>query len=128
MTTLHAAALSAVLPAGAFSAGRILLTAGLTAVLALAVGALLRVRGLDLMALAVLSFMATWLLRRSANMPALNDDGLPGFSANDCLAPVVTWVTVTLYIDLRGQSPSAALRRTRAAAALLAFAVNVLTI
>jgi hypothetical protein len=80
------------------------------------------------MALAVLSFTAAWLLRRSANMPALNDDGLPGFSANDCLAPVVTWVTVTLYIDLRGQSPGAALRRARAAAALLAFAVNVPTI
>ncbi len=82
----------------------------------------------DRMALAVLSFTAAWLLRRSANMPALNDDGLPGFSANDCLAPVVTWVTVTLYIDLRGQSPGAALRRARAAAALLAFAVNVPTI
>jgi len=128
MTTLHTAAPSAALPTGAFSAEHILLTAGLTAVLALAVGALLKVRGLDLMALAVLSFTATWLLRRSANMAALNDDGLPGFSANDCLAPVVTWVTVTLYIDLRGQLPGAALRRARAAAALLAFAVNVLTI
>lgn len=118
----------ATLAVGTFSARHILLTAGLTAVLALVAGTLLKVRGLDLVAVTVLTFAATWLLRRSANMPALNDDGLPGFSANDCLAPAVTWVAVALYSDLRGQPPGAALRRTRAAAALLAFAVNVLTI
>lgn len=125
--SLHTAT-SAALPAGVFSARHILLTAGLTAVLTLAVGALLKVRRLDLVAVTVLTFAATWLLRRSANMPALNDDGLPGFSANDCLAPAVTWVAVALYSDLRGQPPGAVLRRTRAAAALLALAVNVLTI
>ena len=121
-------AISATLPAGTFSPRHILLTATVTAVLTLAAGTLLKARGLDLVAVTILAFTAVWLLRRSANMPALNDDGLPGFSANDCLAPAVTWVAVALYSDLRGQPPGAALRRTRAAAALLAFAVNVITI
>jgi len=82
----------------------------------------------DLAVLTVLTFTATWLLRTAANMPQLNDDGLPGYSANDCLAPVVTWVLVAVYLDLRGAAPGVALRRARAAAALLAFAVNVITI
>jgi hypothetical protein len=119
---------NATLAAGTFSPPHIPLTAGLTAVLALAAGTLLKVRGPDLVAVTALTFAATWLLRRSANMPALNDGGLPGFSANDCLAPAVTWVDVALYSDLRRQPAGAALRRTRAAAALLTFAVNVLTI
>lgn len=127
MSSLHTAASLALAP-GTFSTRHILLTAALTAVLTLAVAAILRVRGADLAAVTILAFAATWLLRRSANMAQLNDDGLPGFSANDCLSPVVTWVALALYSDIRGHAPSTALRRARAAAALLAFAVNVLTI
>ena len=125
-------ALAAALPAGTFGAAHILLTAGITAVLTLVAVVLLKVRGgVDLAVLSVLAFTATWLLRTAANMPQLNDDGLPGYSANDCLAPlapVVTWVLVAVYLDLRGAAPGVALRRARAAAALLAFAVNVITI
>jgi len=122
-------ALAAALPAGTFGAAHILLTAGITAVLTLVAVVLLKVRGgVDLAVLTVLAFTATWLLRTAANMPQLNDDGLPGYSANDCLAPVVTWVFVAVYLDLRGAAPGVALRRARAAAALLAFAVNVITI
>ncbi len=127
MSSLHTAA-SLALPPGTFSTRHILLTAALTAVLTLAGAAVLHLRGVDLAAVTILAFAATWLLRRSANMAQLNDDGLPGFSANDCLSPVVTWVALALYSDIRGHPPSTALRRARAAAALLAFAVNVLTI
>ncbi len=127
MSSLHTAA-SLALPPGTFSTRHILLTAALTAALTLAVAAVLRLRGVDLAAVTILAFAATWLLRQSANMAQLNDDGLPGFSANDCLSPVVTWVALALYSDIRGHPPSTALRRARAAAALLAFAVNVLTI
>ncbi len=127
MSSLHTAASLALAP-GTFSTRHILLTAALTAVLTLAVAAILRLRGADLAAVTILAFMATWLLRRSANMAQLNDDGLPGFSANDCLSPVVTWVALALYSDIRGHAPGTPVRRARAAAALLAFAVNVLTI
>ncbi len=123
-----ATAASLALAPGTFSARHILLTAALTAVLTLAVAAVLRVRGVDLAAVTVLAFAATWLLRRAANMAQLNDDGLPGFSANDCLSPVVTWVALALFSDIQGHSPGTPIRRARAAAALLAFAVNVLTI
>jgi hypothetical protein len=36
-----------------------------------------------------------------ATLPALNDDGRPGFSANDRAAPVVTNVALCSYSDLR---------------------------
>ncbi|MFI6951427.1 winged helix-turn-helix domain-containing protein [Streptomyces sp. NPDC050422] len=38
-------------------------------------------------AVGLLSGASVFLWRASANMPQLNDDGLPGFSANDWLAP-----------------------------------------
>lgn len=127
MSSLHTAA-SLALPPGTFSTRHILLTAALTAVLTLVAAATLRVRGADLAVTTVLAFAATWLLRRAANLPQLNDDGLPGFSANDVLSPVATWVALALFSDIQGHSPGTPIRRARAAAALLAFAVNVLTI
>lgn len=49
----------------------------------------------------VLSGLAVLVWRLSANMPALNDDGLPPFSANDWAAPVLTFVVLSVYADLR---------------------------
>jgi hypothetical protein len=68
-----------------FNALHILLTAAVTAVLALAVGLwrLPRAEWLDAVAAGALSGAAVALWRLSANMGPLNDDGLPGFSAND---------------------------------------------
>src|SRR5213078_2063762 len=87
-----------------FSTGHIALTAAISGVLAAAVG-LLWLRGehraLDSLALGVLSAAAVFLLRKSANMPQLNDDGLSGFSANDWLAPTVTYVVLGVYGALR---------------------------
>lgn len=66
-----------------FSAAHIALTAAISGLLALAVGLwrLPRSAWLDALAIAVLTAAAVFLWRLSANMPALNDDGLPGFSA-----------------------------------------------
>jgi hypothetical protein len=60
-------------------------------------------------------------------MPALNDDGLPGFSANDWAAPVLTFVFLSLFADLRAPPISTAIAKP-ALAALAALAVNVITI
>jgi hypothetical protein len=86
-----------------FSAWHIVLTAALTAVVALIVGMsrLPRERWLDTIAAAVLAGAAVALWRLSANMPQLNDDGLPSFSANDWAAPAMTYLFLSGYADAR---------------------------
>jgi hypothetical protein len=124
MTTLLAAT------AGTFAVGHIAVTAAITAALALAaaVWRLPRTMLVDQLAVAVLSFAAVLLWRLSANMPQLNDDGLPGFSANDWLAPVLTYVALAVYADLRSPAEPRRFAQVRALATIAALAVNVLTI
>ncbi|MCE3555462.1 hypothetical protein LWC33_28950 [Pseudonocardia sp. RS11V-5] len=113
-----------------FSVGHIALTAGITALLAFAVAIWRLPSGawLDVVAVAVLSGLAVLLWRFSANMPQLNDDGLPGFSANDWAAPVLTFVVLSLYMDLRPFADAGRYRQARALATLVALVVNVVTI
>lgn len=80
------------------------------------------------LALGVLTAAAVFLLRKSANMPQLNNDGLSGFSANDWLAPTVTWVVLGIYGALRAPLEPRRYEQSRAGATVIAFAVNVLTI
>jgi hypothetical protein len=116
--------------AGAFGVGHIAVTAAITGALALAaaVWRLPREMLVDQLAVAVLSFAAVLLWRWSANMPQLNDDGLPGFSANDWLAPVLTYVVLAAYADLRGLAEPRRFAQTRALATIAALVANVVTI
>lgn len=113
-----------------FSAGHIVLTAAITALLALAaaIWRLPRPAWPDIMAVAGLSGVAVLLWRLSANMPQLNDDGLPGFSANDWAAPMLTFVVLSVYADLRVPADPRAYRQIRALATVAALVVNVITI
>ena len=124
MTTLLAAA------AGTFGVGHIAITAGITAALALAAAfwRLPRTMLVDQLAVGGLSFAAMLLWRWSANMPPLNHDGLPGFSANDWLAPVLTYVVLAVYSDLRGPAEPRRFAQTRALATIAALVVNVVTV
>jgi hypothetical protein len=124
MTTVLAAT------AGTFGVGHIAVTAAITAALALAAAAwrLPRTMLVDQLAVAVLGFVAVLLWRWSANMPQLNDDGLPGFSANDWLAPVLTYVILSAYADLRAPADLRRFAQTCALATIAALAVNVITI
>jgi hypothetical protein len=124
MTTVLAAT------AGTFAVGHIAVTAAVTAALALAaaVWRLPRSMLVDRLAVAVLSFAAVLLWRWSANMPQLNDDGLPGFSANDWLAPVLTYVALAVYADLRAPAEPRRFAQVRALATIAALVINVLTI
>lgn len=106
-----------------------------TAVITGAIGAALagwRLTGEDRLvgsaAVGVLSAAAVFLWRKSANMPQLNNDGLSGFSANDWLAPVLTYVILTIYADLRAPANPRRYSQVRALATMAAFAVNVITI
>jgi hypothetical protein len=106
-------------------------TAAITGALALAAGVLLlgRRSGLvDAVAIAIVSAAAVFLWRKSANMPQLNNDGLPPFSANDWLAPVLTYVMLSMYATVRRTSNDRRLALARTLAVLAAFAVNVITI
>jgi hypothetical protein len=113
-----------------FSAAHILLTAAATGVLALGAGywRLGRPAWLDALAIAALAAAAVFLWRLSANMPQLNDDGLPGFSANDWAAPILVFVFLTVFADLRRPSDPHRYRQVRALATMAALAVNVITI
>jgi hypothetical protein len=82
----------------------------------------------DAVAIGILSAAAVFLWRKSANMPQLNDDGLPPFSANDWLAPVLTYVILSMYATVRRSSNDRRLALARTLAVLAAFAVNVITI
>jgi hypothetical protein len=113
-----------------FSVLHIVLTAVLTGVVALVVGFLRlpRERWLDTIAAAVLVGAAVALWRLSANMPQLNEDGLPGFSANDWAAPAMTYLFLSGYADMRPPLLDRRYRQFRILATLGALAVNVITI
>jgi hypothetical protein len=114
-----------------FSTGHIALTGLLSGLLAAAV-ALFWLRNehrlLDTLAVGILTAAAVFLLRKSANMPQLNNDGLSSFSANDWLAPTVTYVVLGVYGALRPANEPRRYQQARAAATAIALAINVLTI
>jgi hypothetical protein len=111
-----------------FSAAHILATAALTGLAVAAAGWWKLRRWPEVAAVFLVSGAAVFLWRLSANMPQLNDDGLQGFSANDWAAPVLVYLSLSVYADLRKPSPEAAFRQVRAVAALAALAINVVTI
>jgi hypothetical protein len=117
--------------ADTFSHAHIAATAATTAVICAGVG-VWRLTGRRRIVLGlvigVLAGLAVYLWRASANMPQLNNDGLSGYSANDWLAPVVVFVVLSVYADLVPPADSRRFSQVRAAATIVAFAVNVITI
>jgi|SRR6516164_5507962 hypothetical protein len=111
-----------------FSAGHILATAAITGLAAAALAWWKLRRWPDIAAFFLISGAAVFLWRISANMPQLNADGLQGFSANDWAAPVLAYLSLCVYADLKNPSPEAAFRQVRALAALTCLVVNVVTI
>ena len=130
MTQIVGTATNLAADAGSFSATHIALTAALTDVLVLAAAALRLPRSAwpDVVAIGVLSAAAVFLWRISANMPELNSDGLPGFSANDWLAPVMTYIFLSAYADLRSPTDSRRYGQIRTMAVVISLVVNVVTI
>jgi hypothetical protein len=114
-----------------FGTAHIAVTAAITGAFALVASVLVlgRRRGLvESVAIAILSVGAVFLWRKSANMPQLNDDGLSPFSANDWLAPVVTYVVLGMYASVRRPGNDRRFAQARTLAVLAAFVVNVVTI
>ena len=115
-----------------FSTIHIATTAGITGVLTLVASFLVLGRSrpavLDSVVIAVLAAVAVFLWRKSANMPQLNNDGLPPFSANDWLAPMLTYVVLSMYASVRRPTIHRRFALAQALAVLAAFVVNVVTI
>jgi hypothetical protein len=116
--------------AGSFGATHIALTAALTGVLALAAAAwrMPRTAWPDVVAIGGLSAAAVFLWRISANMPQLNSDGLPGFSANDWLAPAMTYLFLSAYADLQSPGDPRRYGQIRTIVVAISLVVNVVTI
>jgi hypothetical protein len=122
---------SLVATAAVFSTVHIAATAAITGAVALVAGVLVlgRRRGpAESVTIAILSVGAVFLWRKSANMPQLNNDGLSPFSANDWLAPMLTYVVLGMYASVRRGGNDRRFAQARALAVLAAFAVNVVTI
>jgi hypothetical protein len=119
-----------VLAADTFSHTHIAATAASTAVICAAVG-IWRLPGhrrvVAGLLVGALSGLAVCLWRTSANMPQLNNDGLPGYSANDWLAPAIVFF-LSVYADLFPPGDPRRFGQVRAAATIVALAVNVITI
>jgi hypothetical protein len=120
--------LAAVAPV--FSSGHIALTAAIAGVVSLPI-TYWRLRPTSiaqsvLLACVVAASVFVW--RQSANMPQLNDDGMPGFSANDLLCPVITYVALGIWAALRPPDDPVRWGQTRALLTLATLIVNVVTI
>jgi hypothetical protein len=114
-----------------FTHAHIAFTAACTAVISFGVGIWRfhgRRRWLDALSVGVLVAGAVYLWRASANMPQLNNDGIEGYSANDWLAPAITYITLSVYADLFPPVDQRRFAQVRAAATIAALAVNVITI
>ncbi|WAL69286.1 hypothetical protein ORV05_16435 [Amycolatopsis cynarae] len=116
--------------AGSFTPGQIAVTAVVTGVVAFAAALWRLPRGAwaDRVAVGVLAGASVFLWRISANMPELNSDGLPGFSAADWLAPVMTYLFLSVYADLRVPADAPRYRQTRALAVIASLVVDVVTL
>jgi hypothetical protein len=109
-----------------FSTGHIALTAAIAGVPSLPI-VQWRLRPISiaqsvLLACVVAASVFVW--RLSANMPQLNDDGMPGFSANDWLCPIITYVALGLYAAVRPPADPARWGQTRALVTLTALIVK----
>ncbi len=114
----------------AFSTSHIALTAVITGLLTVPLTIwLTKTRSwIDIVAIALVTGASVFLFRKSANMGQLNEDGLSPLSANDWLAPVLTWVFLGIYAALRPPADPAQFARLRATVTILSFVVNVVTI
>lgn len=117
--------------AATFTTAHIAATAAITGAVAFVAGVLVLGRrgGLaESVAVAVLAAGVVFLWRKSANMPQLNNDGLSPFSANDWLAPTLTYVVLGMYAAVRRPGNDRRFAQARALAVLAAFVVNVVAI
>jgi hypothetical protein len=78
--------------------------------------------------MAALVSVSVMVWRLSGNIPVLNDDPIGGLSPNDFICPVVSYVFLSLYLDLRQPPETKSRFRARAWLVIIVFLANVFTI
>ena len=114
-----------------FTHAHIALTAAITGLISAGIGFWWFDKGrrlLNGLSIGAVAGASVYLWRASANMPQLNADGLPGFSANDWLAPVVVFASLGVFAGFVALRSADRYGKVRAAATVVALAVNVITI
>lgn len=110
---------------------------GLTALTAAGMSALvllvahLRFRAITALEVVLLTFIvgaSVFAGRLSCNVPVLNEDPIAGFSPNDFICPMLSFVLLEVFVGLRPLEHATNWPRIRALLVLVSFAVNVLTI
>ena len=77
---------------------------------------------------AVLAGLSILVWRLAGNTQPLNDDPIPLVSPNDVLCPVVTYVILGLYAEVRRATDRPGWGRLRALLTIASLIVNVVTI
>jgi hypothetical protein len=116
-----------------FSFAHIVLTASITAVIALLVLVVLRSRFkmlslVDCLLVAVVVGISVIVWRSVGNTGALNTDPIPGVSPNDVLCPLVTYLFIGFYAAFRPPLDARRFEQARVLLTLVSFVVNVVTI
>jgi hypothetical protein len=111
----------------------IALTAAITAVVALLLLLVLRLRFIELrlpdcLLVAVVVGISVMVWRSAGNTGALNNDPIPGVSPNDVLCPLVTYLFIGFYAAFRRPADAMRFEQARVLLTLVSFVVNVVTI
>ncbi len=117
----------------AFSFAHIVLTATITAVIALLVLFVLRsrftmLRLSDCLLVAVVVGLSVIVWRSVGNTGALNNDAIPLVSPNDVLCPLVTYLFIGFYAAFRPPLDAMRFEQARVLLTLVSFVINVVTI
>lgn len=78
--------------------------------------------------IAVVVGMSVMAWRLSGNVSVLNDDPIGGLSPNDFICPVVSYLFLSLYLDMRQPVEASIWMKARAWLTITVFLVNVFTI
>jgi hypothetical protein len=113
-----------------FSAAHIAITAGIIGLTTAAVVVvLLRPARLGaIVGVALTTTVATFGWRMVANVGALNQDGVSWVSANDVLAPALTYMSLGMYATFVVPANARRFEKLRAALFTVALVVNILAI
>jgi hypothetical protein len=86
------------------------------------------VTALEVVLLTITVGVSVFAGRLSCNVPMLNQDPIAGFSPNDFICPMLTFVLLEVFVGLRPFDQAANWPRVRALLVIASFVVNVLTI
>ena len=83
---------------------------------------------LEVVLLTLVVGASVFVSRWTCNIPVLNDDPTPGFSPNDLLSPMFTFVLLEVFVRVSLLEKPVSWTRIRAWLVIVSFLVNILTI